>query len=300
MNKRTCIIIAGPTAVGKTSLALNLARYYNTSIISADSRQCFRELHIGVAKPTPAELAEIPHYFIDSHSVHETCNAAIFAQYATRSLQEIFQKNSVAVIVGGTGLYIRAFRDGLDEIPDVPAAIHEQVLAGHTSGGLAWLQDQLRALDPAYLSGGETANPQRLMRALEVRLATGLSIRQFQQGRRVRHDYSIVNIGLELPRPVLYERINSRVDQMVTAGLLEEVKSLYPFRHLNAMQTVGYRELIGFLEGRLGWAAALDLVRQNTRHYAKRQMTWFQRDSSMKWFSPLDFDQIIEHLAKLV
>lgn len=299
-KEKTCIILAGPTAVGKTALGIELARHFNTSIISADSRQCFREMNIGVARPSLQELAAVPHYFVASHSIKEEITAASFEAYALNAAATIFREHDVAVMVGGTGLYIKAFAEGMDNIPPIPASIRSEVQAGYDANGLSWLQTQLQEKDPVWFSGGEIQNPQRMMRALEVVLSTGESIRQYQQANPRPRPFRIIPIALELPRPVLYERINQRVLAMMENGLLDEVKSLLPYRSLNALQTVGYKELFDYLDGRCSMDEAVSLVQQNTRHYAKRQLTWFRKQPATTWFSPLDYSQLIRHLDKLV
>lgn len=286
MRNKCCIIIAGPTAVGKTALAVALAQQLGTSIISADSRQCFKELHIGVAKPSAAELAAVHHYFIDTHHITETVNAASFEQEALAAAEAIFAEKDIAVMVGGTGLYIKAFCEGMDAIPAIPEAIREEITANYKTHGLAWLREQVAMADPAWFAHGETQNPQRLMRALEVVRCTGQSILYFQQGNKQQRPFHIIKVGLELPRPVLYDRINQRVLQMMEAGLEAEVRGLYDQRHLNALQTVGYRELFDYMEGKYGLEEAVAKLQQNTRHYAKRQMTWFKKDASYMWLPP--------------
>jgi tRNA dimethylallyltransferase len=300
MKPKTCIIISGPTAVGKTSLAIELAMYLNTDIISADSRQCFRELNIGVAKPSAAQLQQVKHYFINSHSIHDEVNAAVFEQYALDAVQHIFETHDTAVMVGGTGLYIKAFCEGMDEIPAIDPLVRDSIAAQYREGGIEWLQNEARVQDPDYYATGEIQNPQRLMRALEVKLSTGRSIRSFQQGKKAARNFAVIKIGLDLPRETLYQHINHRVDDMIQQGLVEEVKSLIPFQSLNALQTVGYTELFDYFSGKHLIDEAIDTIKKNTRHYAKRQLTWFRKDESMKWFSPLDYNQILFSLNNLV
>ena len=300
MNNNVCIIVTGPTAVGKTALAIALAQHFNTSVISADSRQCYKELNIGVAKPSPEQLQLVKHYFINSHSIHQELNAAIFEQCALNAVLEIFQTNRVAIMVGGTGLYIKAFCEGLDEIPAIAEAIKETVRTRYEATGLEWLQNEVMEKDPDYYASGEIQNPQRLIRALEVKLSTGKSIRQFQEGGKQKRNFGIINIGLCLPRQGLYNRINQRVDEMMQQGLLTEVSSLHPYRRLNALQTVGYTELFDYLDQKITLDKAVESIKKNTRHYAKRQLTWFRRDESITWFDPIDLNQIIMHTEKLV
>ena len=279
----TVFIIVGPTASGKTALSLQLAKHFNTSIISADSRQCFRELGVGVAKPTEAELQEVKHYFINSHSIHDVVNAQVFENYALQAVNEIFANNKYAVMVGGTGLYIKAFCEGLDEIPDVEEKLRETTISLYKKNGLSWLQQQVQENDPVFWAVGETQNPQRLMRALEVKLATGRSITSFQKKQPTLRPFNIVKLGIALNREVLYNNINQRVDGMMQNGLLDEARAMLPQRHVNALQTVGYKELFSFFDGNCTLTQAVDQIKQNTRHYAKRQLTWFKKDATIAW-----------------
>ncbi len=298
--KKTCIIIAGPTASGKTALAIKLAQYFSTQIISADSRQCYKELNIGVAKPSAGELSLVHHYFINSISVTENNTAAGYEKYALNSVQKIFEQNDIAVMVGGTGLYIKAFCEGLDDIPQTDEGIRKTIVTNYNNGGIEWLQAQVKKQDPDYFIQGEIFNPQRMMRALEVKISTGQSITRFQRGQKKQRDFNIIKFGLELPRPVLYGRINKRVDDMISQGLEEEVKNLIAFKDLNALQTVGYRELFDFFDGFISRDKAIDLIKQNTRHYAKRQLTWFKKDDAIKWIDMQDENKAFENIIKEV
>ncbi|HSU28311.1 MAG TPA: tRNA (adenosine(37)-N6)-dimethylallyltransferase MiaA [Chitinophagaceae bacterium] len=280
------IVIAGPTAVGKTSIAIQIARHFHTEIISADSRQCYRELNIGVARPSPEELALVKHHFIANFSIKEEINAAGFEQFALEKARELFKDHDTVVMVGGTGLYIKAFCEGLDEIPEVDPSIREKIKENYEKNGLGWLQEEIGKKDPAFYKEGEIRNPQRMMRALEVVVATGQSILSFRKKQKQTRDFEIIKIGLELPREELNRNIDSRVDKMMEAGLPEEVKQLLPFKNLNALQTVGYQELFEHLDGKTILEEAVAEIRKNTRHYAKRQMTWFKKDKEMTWFSP--------------
>lgn len=295
-QKNTVIIIAGPTAAGKTALAIELAQHFNTQIISADSRQCFREMNIGTAKPTPAQLAEVHHYFINSHSVQQEVNAATFEQYALQSAEAIFEKQNIAIMVGGTGLYIKAFCEGMDAIPAVPVHIRDGIIKRYEEEGISFLQKELQHHDLHYWQTAEQQNPQRLMRALEVLRATGNSILFYQNKSVVQRPFNIIKIGLELSREVLYRRINFRLDEMLKEGLLNEVQSLLPYQHLNALQTVGYKELFNFINGKTDLPKAVDLIKQNTRHYAKRQMTWFKKDKTVVWFAPDESEAILSFI----
>jgi tRNA dimethylallyltransferase len=282
----TVIIIVGPTAVGKTAAAIRLAEQLQTRIISADSRQCYRELNIGVAKPSAAELSAVHHYFIDSHSIREEVNAAIFEQLALQWTGEIFRDTPTAVMVGGTGLYIKAFTDGLDDIPPVDAALRQRLRQQYQQDGIAWLQQEVRQLDPVFFTEGEQLNPHRLLRALEVRLSTGRSILSFRNRTPQQRPFHIRRIGLQLPKEELHRRIHDRVDTMMQQGLLEEVKGLLPWRMHKALQTVGYKELFDYLDGACSLDEAVANIKTNTRHYAKRQLTWFRKDPSVEWIDP--------------
>jgi tRNA dimethylallyltransferase len=283
MSPKTVIIITGPTASGKTELAIEAARHFNTSIISADSRQCFRELNAGVAKPSPAQLAEVKHFFINSHSIHEEVNAAIFESLAMQWCDEILAVRDTVIMTGGTGLYIKAFHSGLDEIPKVDEGVRNRILENYQGKGINWLIETVRSADPLFYSSGETSNPQRMMRALEVKQSTGRSILSFRKQQKKQRHFRILEFGIRIPRKDLYRRINERVDNMMHAGLLEEVTSLRPFQHLNALQTVGYAELFDYLQGRTRLEDSISLIKQNTRHYAKRQMTWLNKNVNLFW-----------------
>lgn len=277
MNRKRCLIVCGPTAVGKTDISIDLALKYNTSIISADSRQCYKELNIGVAKPSTHQLESVPHYFINSHSIRQEINVKLFETYALNAVAEIFQENDVAVMVGGTGMYIKVFAEGIDDVPETNKEIRERIINSYEEHGIEWLQQELKLHDPEFYVEGEMQNPQRMLRALEVKNSTGKSILDFQSNQKNQRDFEVEYMLLELPRETLYQRINHRVDIMMEEGLLEEVKSLFPFRHLNALQTVGYRELFDYIEGKHSLETAVEEIKKNTRRYAKRQMTWFKK-----------------------
>jgi tRNA dimethylallyltransferase len=282
---KTVYIVMGPTAVGKTSFAIKLAQELNTEIISADARQCYKEMNIGVARPSADELKAAPHHFIASHSITENINASYFENWAMEKVQALFTTKDAVVMVGGTGLYIKAFCEGLDLIPAIDTSIRENIIAQYEKLGLRWLQKEVSVKDPHYWEKGEQKNPQRLMRALEVMLGTGSSIISFQNKKSVERPFKIVKIGLELPREELYERINARVLTMVEEGLENEVKSLEDYAHLNALQTVGYSEWKDYFDSKISKEKVKENIQQNTRHYAKRQMTWFKRDPSITWFN---------------
>jgi tRNA dimethylallyltransferase len=285
-KNKMVIIIAGPTAVGKTAAAIAFAKHFNTAIISADSRQCYKEMNIGVARPTADELKAVPHYFIATHSIHDDVNASLFEKYALQKVNDLFKDHDVVIMIGGTGLYIKAFCEGLDEIPAVPEEIRKSIIEGYQHNGLAWLQNQVQQKDPVYYKTGEIQNPQRLMRALEVFEATGKSITTFQKKEKTGRDFRIIKIGLQIPKEELHQRINVRVDKMIADGLVDEVKSLYPFKNLVALQTVGYKEIVDFIDKKVSLEEAIELIKINTRRYAKRQLTWFRKDKDYQWFDP--------------
>jgi tRNA dimethylallyltransferase len=285
-KENTVIVIVGPTAVGKTKFAIDLAKQLRTEIISADSRQCFQELNIAVAKPNAVELESIHHYFINSHSIHEEVNAGTFEQYALQSVNSIFKKNNVAVMVGGTGLYVKTFCEGIDEIPKADATIRKKNQEQYEANGLQWLQEEVQQKDPLFWETAEQQNPHRLLRALEVMEATGRSITTYHQQVKAKRPFNIIKVGLSLPKEELYLKINMRVDNMIEQGLVDEAKSLLPYRSLNALQTVGYKELFDFFDGKISLSKAVDDIKKNTRHYAKRQMTWFKKDETIQWIHP--------------
>ena len=297
-KNKTVIIVAGPTAAGKTPVAIRLAKEFKTEIISADSRQCFKELNIGVARPSEEELQMVRHYFVASHSIHDAVNAASFEQYALQKVNEIFRAHDVAIMVGGTGLYIKAFCEGMDEMPGVPAEIRQSIMLNYEKNGLEWLQRETQKKDPVFYDTGEIQNPRRLMRALEVAEATGRSILEFRKGKKEQRSFDIVKIGLELPKEELYRNINSRTDGMIEAGLVEEAKGLIPYRNFNALQTVGYAEIFDYIEGKTLLKDAIELIKKNTRQYAKRQMTWFKKDKDISWVDGSAVD--LSFLSKLV
>jgi tRNA dimethylallyltransferase len=292
----TIFIICGPTAIGKTAFAIELAQAIGTEIISADSRQCYQELGIAVAKPSAKELAMVPHHFINSHSIHDTVNAGVFEQYALQKSANLLQQYPSIVMVGGTGLYIKAFTDGMDAMPDIAPAIRAQLIADYEQNGLAWLQGQVQLKDPAFWEQAEQQNPQRLMRGLEFILSTGTSILDFRKAEKKQRPFKVVKIGLELPREILYQRINQRVDQMLNQGLLEDARALVPFQTNNALQTVGYQELFAHFKGEISEVFAIEQIKQHTRQYAKRQMTWFKKETSINWMdaSNISVEKVLE------
>lgn len=287
------VVVAGPTASGKTGVAIQLAQHFQTEILSADSRQCFKELTIGVARPSKAELQAVPHYFIASHSIHEPMDAAVYEKYGLDVLQNIFSKTNIAVVVGGTGLYIRALCEGLDQMPEIPREIREKVRAQYEEKGLEAIQRDLALADPEFFAQREIKNPQRSMRALEMVIATGKSILHFQKSQLEARPFRVCYLGMNLEKPILHAQINQRVEHMMEAGLLEEVKDLFPFKALNPLQTVGYKELFEYLNGNIALSNAIDQIKTHTRQYAKRQMTWFKKQEGIHWTPPDNLDTMI-------
>jgi len=289
---KTLIVIAGPTASGKTAVGIQLARQLSTEIISADSRQFYQEMSIGTAKPTIDELAQAKHHFINSHSITDSFNVGDFEQQGLALLNELFKTHDVVVMAGGSGLYIKAICEGFDQLPDVDLVIREQLNNKYAEKGISYLQEKLKLTDPEYYQQVDINNPQRLIRALEVFESSGQPFSSFRKKDLQQRPFNIIKIGLLHPREKLYERINLRVDQMVADGLVDEVKSLQTYRHLNALQTVGYTEIFDYLDGKTDLLTAIGLIKQNTRRFAKRQMTWFNKDKEIKWMAPekvLDF-----------
>jgi len=293
----TVYIIAGPTAVGKTDVAMELARRLGTAIVSADSRQCYKEMTIGTAKPSREQLLAVRHYFVDEFPVTDFLSAADFESLALGYIDELFATHTSAVVCGGTGLYIKALCDGLDPMPETDPAIARQTEDEYQLHGLDWLQQAVQQEDPEFYKTGEIQNPSRLLRALSFVRSTGRSIVQYRtQVKKVR-PFSIVKAGLELPREQLYSRINDRVEHMMVQGLLAEVEGLFPLRHLKNLQTVGYAELFDFMEGKYSLQEAIDKIKQHTRNYAKRQMTWFKKDKEITWFRA-DDEGVVERILE--
>ncbi len=295
-NQKYLVVIAGPTGVGKTSLAIQLAKHYSGKIISADSRQFYNEMNIGTAKPTQQELSEAEHFFINSLSIHDNYSIGDFEKDAIKCLDKLFEEDQLVFLVGGSGLYINAVLNGVDEFENVSEETKEKVKLNYEQQGLSWLQHQLEKSDPAYYSTVDINNPQRLQRALEVCLETGKPYSSFLSNSKKTRNFETIKILINTERDVLYERINNRVDEMVKNGLIEEAKSLHPNKKLNALNTVGYKELFSHFDGEIDLAAAIDLIKQKTRNYAKRQLTWFNNQDTYETFGPDDLEKIKAYL----
>lgn len=296
--KKHLIVVTGPTAVGKTSLCIKLAKKLDCEIISADSRQFFKELAIGTAKPAKEEMNGVIHHFIDFISIEEEFNAGKFELAALKLLSTIFKENDFALMTGGSGLYIQAVCEGMNDIPAVDARFREELYEELEQHGLELLAEELKVKDYEYFQLVDKSNPQRIIRALEICRGTGEPYSSFRQDKKFIRDFEIIKIGLDRDRDELFDRINLRMDQMIAAGLFEEAKAHYHHRHLNALKTVGYKEVFDYLDGKYDKEEAIRLLKRNSRRYAKRQLTWFKKDPEFVWFHPEEFDKIVAHIQQ--
>ena len=287
MSNKYLITIMGATASGKSSLAIELAKHYNTEIISADSRQFYKGMDIGTAKVLPSEMAEVKHHFIDILEPTEEYNAGQFEADALKTLDAIFEKNDVAIMVGGSGLYLNAVLFGIDPFPEIPRETRLKTLQFYKDNGLQALRDELRRLDPKYFLEVDLDNPRRLMRAVEVCYASGQAYSSFRSQSAQKRNFTAIKIAYQWTRELLYERINQRVDEMIEAGLIAEAQQLVPFKTLKALDTIGYKEVFDFLDGNISKEECIELIKRNSRRYAKRQVTWFKKDEELHWFNPL-------------
>ena len=295
-KRGTLVVVVGPTGSGKSALAVKLATHLCAPIISTDSRQVFRGMPIGTAQPTREELAAAKHYFIADREVEDDFNCGKYETEALALLERLFTENDYVVAVGGSGLYVQALCEGMDDLPDADPAIRANLKQRLEREGLESLVAELRTLDAKYAEEVDLCNPARVMRALEVCLATGRPYSEQRKGVTAERQFNIIKIGTDMPRDVLYDRINRRVDMMVEEGLEAEARTMYPKRHLNALQTVGYRELFEYFDGNCSFEEAVELVKRNSRRYAKRQLTWFRRDVNTAWFNPSNLDAILEYI----
>lgn len=291
-NQKVLVVIVGPTAVGKTDLCVDLAQSFGCDIISCDSRQFYKEMNIGTAKPTEVEMRDVNHHFIDSHSVANLYSAGDFERDVEVFLEEYFKKNDVIIMTGGSGLFVQAVIQGLDDMPDAPLELREKLMQRLSVEGVEPLANELKLLDLITYGQIDISNSQRVVRALEVCLSTGQTYSSFKTKKEKWHNYKILKIGLERDRDELYERINRRVDLMLESGLVEEVKGLSSFRDQNALKTVGYKEVFSFLDGEIEYDNMIELLKRNTRRYAKRQLTWFKNKDNFEWFDAQDFGKI--------
>lgn len=297
MARNFLIIVAGPTAVGKTKLCVQLAQELKCEIISADSRQYFKELSIGTAKPTKREMGGIPHHFIDFISIEQEFSAGKFEQEVLKLLPDLYKENNRTIMTGGSGLYIQAVCQGMNEIPDVDINFREVLYRELAAHGLPPLLQELSIKDPVYANMVDKSNPQRIVRALEICRGTGQPYSSFRTDQQVERDFEVLKIGLNREREELFIRIDQRMDLMVEEGLFEEAHQYYKMRHLNALKTVGYKEVFGYLNGEYNKDEAIRLLKRNTRRYAKRQLTWFKKDAGFSWFHPDSFEQILSHIS---
>jgi tRNA dimethylallyltransferase len=298
-KESTLICIVGPTAIGKTNLSIQLANYFSTEILSADSRQFFKEMEIGTGVPSQNELSQAKHHFIQHISVKRDYNVGEFEKEAIEVLETIFKTHSKAILVGGSGLYQKAITEGLDVFPEIPLDIRTKIESLLNSEGIGALQNLLKKKDPEYYQQVELSNPRRVTRALEVIETSGEPYSTFLNQTKPKRSFNSIKIGLDAPREVIYNRIEKRVDEMIVNGLLEEAKSLYPFKHLNALQTVGYKELFVYFEGKATKTEAISEIKKNTRRFAKRQLTWFKKDPQIKWFHyETSREEIISYIKK--
>ncbi|MBR4803492.1 MAG: tRNA (adenosine(37)-N6)-dimethylallyltransferase MiaA [Bacteroidales bacterium] len=294
MSKKTLFVIVGPTAIGKTATAIRLAQHLGTEILSCDSRQFYKELNIGVARPSEEELAAAKHHFIANLSIHDSYNVSMYEHDALALLDDLFATHDTAVAVGGSGLYVDALCQGITAMPDPDPEIRAQLKQTLETEGIESLRNQLRILDPDYYYSTEIANPLRIIRGLEMCLTTGRPFSQIRKSDIKERPFDIVKIGLTCPREELYNRINLRVDQMVGNGLEDEARGLLPYRHLNALNTVGYKEFFDYFDGKITLAQAITDIKTHTRRYAKRQITWLQRYQDIQWFERENVEDILK------
>ncbi len=297
-KEKYLIVIVGPTAVGKTAVSISLAKTFRCDIISADSRQFYKEMKTGTAKPDEEEMMGIRHHFINTHSVREEFSAGRFEQAVLQLLEKLFTYQNPVIMTGGSGLYVQAVCEGMNDIPPVSGDIRKKLYEELAKKGLEPLVEELRQKDPVYFERVDKKNRQRVIRALEVCRATGRPYSSFRNDEPRKRDFKMIKIGLDLPRELLFDRIDRRVDQMVTDGLFEEAEQLLPYRNQYALQSVGYREVFGFLDGRYDRQEAVRLIKRNTRRYAKRQLTWFRRDREIRWFEPRRMEEMVGYIRE--
>ena len=298
---RHLITIIGPTAIGKTNLAIKIADYFKTEIVSADSRQFYKEMNIGTAKPSNSELNSIKHHLINNKSINDNYNISDYEKDALKSIKSIFNKNDAAILVGGSGLYINTVLYGLDQIPGISDEIRNSLYLDLELKGIKKLQEELKLLDPASYSDIDINNPRRLIRALEVSISTGKSYSSFLKKKKKKRDFNIIVLGINQERSELYNKINTRVDNMIESGLINEVKELYNLKGLNALNTIGYREVFNYIEDKYSLDECISEIKKNTRRYAKRQLTWFKSIDNVEWITPdYNFEKIIAYINNLI
>ena len=294
--KKTLIVLVGATGIGKTSTAIKIAQHFKTEIISSDSRQVYKELSIGTAVPEIEELQSCKHHFIQTHSIHENYNASIFETEALKLLEQLYQKHNVIVMAGGSMLYIDALCNGIDDLPTVDKEIRDSLVERFELEGLEGLRLQLKTIDPVYYAEVDLKNPKRILHALEISIMTGKPYSSFRTNAKKTRSFDILKIGINTDRQVLYSRINQRVDGMIEKGLINEAKNVYPHKGINPLNTVGYKELFAYFDGDMSEDEAIELIKKNTRNYARKQLSWFRRDNTITWFEPERTDDIINFL----
>lgn len=295
--QKTLIVVGGPTAVGKTALGIRLANHFSTDIISADSRQFYRELAIGTAKPTPEELSQAKHYFVNNLSITDDYSVGDFEREVLQKLDELFQVHDTVIMVGGSGLFVRVIAEGLDDFPEIDKSIRAKLNKELEEKGIGVLQERLKELDPVTYDSMDIQNSQRVVRALEMCVGTGKPFSFFKNKPKPVRPFNIIQIGLNSEREVLYDRINKRVDLMVKNGLVEEAKQNLPFRNTYALRTVGYQELFDYFDQKVTLEEAIELIKRNTRRFSKRQITWFKKEKGIEWFEPTDWDGILNFIS---
>lgn len=300
MHSRFLIIIAGPTAVGKTDTAIRLAKYYGTEIINADSRQVYREMKTGTAVPSATQLAQVRHHLVGHRSIHEKYNASLFELEAIEILNSLFAHQQVVILAGGSGMYIEAVCHGIDDIPSIDPGIRERLQHEFLENGLAGIQERLLSADPEYYKKADLNNPKRILKALEISEMTGRPYSTFLTGRAKARNFIPLRIGLDIPRTELHENINRRVDSMIVQGLAEEARGLFPYRDLNALNTVGYKELFDYFENRCSLEEAIGKIKDHTRQYARRQLTWFRKQKDTKWFLPREDELMLNFVNEFL
>ena len=298
MRGKKLIVLTGPTAVGKTAVSLDIAKHFGIPVINADSRQIFKELRIGTARPTEEEMQEVKHYFVGTLGIEDYYSASLYEQQVLELLEKEFQSHDYALLSGGSMMYIDAVCDGIDDIPTIDDHTRETMKRRLKDEGLEALVEELKRLDPEYYKIVDRQNPRRVVHALEICVMTGQTYTSFRKRSKKERPFRIIKIGLDRPREDLYNRINARVDQMMSDGLLDEVKQLYPKKELNALNTVGYKELFDYLDGRWPLEEAVERIKGNTRRYARKQLTWYKKDEQIRWFHPDDKQAIINYISK--
>ena len=297
---KTLIVILGPTGIGKSDLSIRLSQYFDTEIISADSRQIFRELSIGTAVPPVSDLQKVKHHLIHSHSVHDYYSASQFEEDALKILQELFREKDTAIMTGGSMFYIDAICHGIDDLPAIDQTLRAELVSEYQEKGLEHIRHQLKNLDPDYYAKVDLKNPKRILHALEICLITGSPYSSFRKEQKKERPFSTLKIGLHLDREELYERINRRVDRMIKEGLEEEARKAYPLRELNSLNTVGYKEFFAYFDGETSLAEAIELIKRNSRHYARKQMIWFRKDPVIHWFTPNQEEEITNFILEKI